>query len=142
MKNRTPRMRALTIGFVALLGAGVVATSCTAEEQLFMTEYVKHLNRQEQQKVARSQNSLSSAQLARLARCESGGNPRIVSSNGLYHGLYQFNQRTWNGIARQILPGYVGVRPSAAPVWAQDAMARKLYSQRGRQPWPVCGRRI
>ncbi len=86
--------------------------------------------------------SLSDAQLARLANCESSGNPRAVSKSGTYHGLYQFNQRTWNGVASAVLPSYVGVKPSQAPPYVQDAMARALYKARGRSPWPVCGRRI
>ena len=89
-----------------------------------------------------SSTSLSDAQLARLAKCESTNNPRAVSRNGKYHGLYQFNQGTWNGVAGRVLPSYVGVSPSTAPSWVQDAFARKLYQERGRSPWPVCGRRI
>lgn len=142
MKNRTPRTRALMISVAALLGLGLVVSSCTSEEQLFMSQYIQFLNKQDQAQVARDQNSLSDAQLGRLAKCESSNNPRAVSKSGKYHGLYQFDQSTWNGVARQILPAYVGVKPSQAPSWVQDAMARKLYSQRGRAPWPVCGRRI
>lgn len=86
--------------------------------------------------------SLTDAQLARLAKCESGGNPTIVSKSGSYHGLYQFDQRTWNGVAKRVAPEWSGVRPSAAPAEVQHAMARTLYADRGRSPWPVCGRRI
>jgi hypothetical protein len=90
----------------------------------------------------RARHALTDAQLGRLANCESGGNPRAVSPSGSYHGLYQFNQRTWNGAASAVMPSYVGVSPSAAPAYVQDAMARELYTARGRQPWPVCGKRI
>jgi hypothetical protein len=82
------------------------------------------------------------AAFARLARCESGGNPRIVSSSGKYHGLYQFDQRTWDGVAQRVDSAWVGVRPSSAPADVQTAMARQLHAERGRRPWPVCGRRM
>ena len=90
----------------------------------------------------RSLNSPSDAQLARLAKCESGGNPSARSKSGTYTGLYQFDRGTWNSVARQVMPQYVGVVPGNAPAAVQDAMARKLYSQRGRRPWPVCGRNL
>lgn len=70
---------------------------------------------------------------AALARCESGGNPRAVSPNGLYHGLYQFDRRTWQGV------GGSGVA-SQASADEQTYRAKLLYSKRGRSPWPHCGR--
>ncbi len=72
---------------------------------------------------------------AALARCESGGNPRAVSSNGLYHGLYQFDRRTWQGV------GGSGVA-SDAPADEQTARAQALYAQRGASPWPTCGKHL
>ena len=101
-----------------------------------------NFNSRPQAQLASVKGSLSDEQLARLARCESGGNPRAVSASGKYHGLYQFDQRTWNGIASSVAPEYVGTRPSAAPPEVQNAMARGLHAQRGRSPWPVCGRRM
>ncbi|MBW8801583.1 MAG: DUF348 domain-containing protein, partial [Streptomyces sp.] len=35
---------------------------------------------------------------AALANCESGGNPRAVSSGGTYRGLYQFTLSTWHNM--------------------------------------------
>ena len=67
-----------------------------------------------------------------LAKCESGGNPNVVSSNGLYHGLYQFDAQTWQSV------GGTGVA-SQASASEQTQRAKILYSQRGSQPWPVCG---
>ena len=67
-----------------------------------------------------------------LAKCESGGNPNVVSSNGLYHGLYQFDAQTWKSV------GGSGVA-SQASASEQTQRAKILYSQRGSQPWPVCG---
>ena len=79
-----------------------------------------------------STRSSSSGALARIAQCESGGDPTAVSSSGQYRGKYQFSRATW----RQL--GGSG-DPAAAPESVQDAMAAKLYAQRGAQPWPVCG---
>jgi uncharacterized protein YabE (DUF348 family) len=70
---------------------------------------------------------------AALARCESGGNPRAVSANGLYHGLYQFSNSTWRG---------VGGSGSASQASAEEQTyrAKLLYSRSGRSPWPHCGK--
>lgn len=72
---------------------------------------------------------------AALAQCESGGDPTIVSSNGLYHGLYQFDARTWQSM------GGSGVA-SDAPADEQTYRAKLLYQQRGDSPWPHCGSRL
>lgn len=87
-------------------------------------------------------SNLSDSQLHRLAKCESTNNPQAVSKSGKYHGLYQFDQRTWNGVASSTVPEYVGTKPSRAPSKVQNAMARKLYESRGRSPWPHCGKLI
>lgn len=67
-----------------------------------------------------------------LAQCESGGNASIVSSNGLYHGLYQFNVDTWQSVGGSGLP-------SQASASEQTMRAQILYNMRGSQPWPSCG---
>ena len=85
---------------------------------------------------------LSGAQLSRLRSCESGGNYRSVSSSGSFRGAYQFSRSTWNGVANRHLSAFVGVDPAAAPAIVQDAMAQALWGERGRSPWPVCGRRV
>jgi len=72
--------------------------------------------------------------LERIAQCESGGNPRAVSSTGMYRGKYQFSVGTWEGL------GGVG-DPAAAPEAEQDRLAALLYAQSGPAPWPVCGYR-
>ncbi|WP_269204082.1 resuscitation-promoting factor [Nocardioides sambongensis] len=69
---------------------------------------------------------------AALARCESGGNPRAVNPAG-YYGLYQFNVATWRSV------GGSGM-PHLASSAEQTYRAKKLYAQRGRSPWPHCGR--
>lgn len=68
-----------------------------------------------------------------LANCESGGNPRAVSSNGQYRGLYQFSFSTWQGV------GGSG-DPIDASSGEQTYRAKLLYQRSGRSPWPVCGR--
>ncbi len=90
----------------------------------------------------RADGPLSSAQLSRLRACESGGNYRAVSKSGSFRGAYQFNRSTWNGVANRHYSLYVGVDPAAAPPVVQDAMAQALWGERGRGPWPVCGRKV
>ena len=68
-----------------------------------------------------------------LANCESGGNPRAVSSGGTYRGLYQFTLSTWHGVGGK-----------GDPIdWSsneQTYRAKLLYKRSGRSPWPTCGR--
>jgi uncharacterized protein YabE (DUF348 family) len=67
-----------------------------------------------------------------LANCESGGNPRAVNPAG-YYGLYQFDLGTWRSVGGSGLP-------TSASAGEQTFRAKLLYKQRGRSPWPVCGR--
>jgi uncharacterized protein YabE (DUF348 family) len=67
-----------------------------------------------------------------LANCESGGNPRAVNPAG-YYGLYQFDLGTWRSVGGSGLP-------TAASAGEQTYRAKLLYKQRGRSPWPTCGR--
>lgn len=85
---------------------------------------------------------LSDEQLARLRNCEATGNYGAVSAGGRYRGAYQFSVSTWNATAAAHFPFLVGVDPSAAEPYAQDAMARALFVTSGRSPWPVCGSRL
>lgn len=71
-------------------------------------------------------------QLDRIADCESGGDPRIVSSNGLYHGKYQFHPDTWASVGGSGLP-------SEAPEVEQDFRAGLLLARSGPGQWPICG---
>jgi peptidoglycan hydrolase-like protein with peptidoglycan-binding domain len=73
--------------------------------------------------------------LREIARCESGGNPRAVSSNGLYRGKFQFSRATWKGV------GGRGGDPAKASEAHQDRMALRLYRRQGVAPWPACGAR-
>ncbi|MEU4391874.1 transglycosylase family protein [Kribbella sp. NPDC023855] len=70
---------------------------------------------------------------AKVANCESSGNPRAVSANGKYYGLFQFDRQTWRSV------GGSG-SPAQASAAEQLMRAKKLYAQRGASPWPVCGR--
>jgi hypothetical protein len=70
-----------------------------------------------------------------LINCESGGNPTVVSSNGLYHGLYQFSVSTWQSV------GGTGL-PSQASPYEQHKRAAILWNGgAGAGHWPVCGSR-
>jgi peptidoglycan hydrolase-like protein with peptidoglycan-binding domain len=77
-------------------------------------------------------SSDAAAVLARIAQCESGGDPTSVSPDGRYHGKYQFDTSTWHGI------GGSG-DADAAPEAEQDERAAALYAKRGTDPWPTCG---
>jgi hypothetical protein len=68
-----------------------------------------------------------------LAQCESSGNPHAVDPSGTYFGLYQFDLQTWRSV------GGTGNPADASPE-EQRKRAWLLYIQRGRAPWPQCGR--
>jgi len=72
-----------------------------------------------------------SAVLARIASCESGGDPAAVSADGQYRGKYQFDQATWERL------GGTG-DPAAASEAEQDRLAAKLLAEAGGSPWPNC----
>src|SRR5271155_1370837 len=66
-----------------------------------------------------------------VAQCESGGNWHANTGNGEYGGL-QFKPATW--------AQYGGVgNPAAATREQQIAVANRLFSQEGLEPWPKCG---
>ncbi|MCU1432656.1 MAG: hypothetical protein JWP95_1761 [Actinotalea sp.] len=70
-----------------------------------------------------------------LAQCESGGNPSIVSSNGLYHGLYQFSVGTWRSVGGSGLPS------EASPA-EQTQRAQALQARSGWGQWPHCSSKL
>ena len=72
---------------------------------------------------------------AALARCESGGNPLAVSSNGLYYGLYQFSVGTWRAMGGSGLP----TNASAAE---QTQRAQALQARSGWGQWPACSSKL
>lgn len=67
----------------------------------------------------------------KIEKCESNGNPTIVSANGKYKGLYQFHDQTWAGI------GGNAVAPSAnlATPTQQLYYANKLEEAYGWSQW-------
>jgi peptidoglycan hydrolase-like protein with peptidoglycan-binding domain len=71
--------------------------------------------------------------MARIAQCESGGNPAAISPSGRYRGKYQFTRATWRSL------GGSG-DPARASEATQDRLALALYRRAGVSPWPVCGR--
>lgn len=81
---------------------------------------------------AASGSAAMSAAWRKVANCESSGNPRAVNPAG-YYGLFQFDLQTWRSV------GGSG-NPAKASAAEQLMRAKKLYSQRGASPWPVCGR--
>ena len=70
--------------------------------------------------------------LERIAECESHGDPRAISSGGLYRGKYQFHRGTWASV------GGTG-DPARASELEQDRRAAMLLKQSGSNPWPICG---
>lgn len=70
-----------------------------------------------------------------LAQCESGGNPSVVSSNGLYHGLYQFSVGTWQSL------GGTGLPSQASPA-EQTRLAQALQARSGWGQWPHCSSKL
>ena len=71
--------------------------------------------------------------LARIAECESGGDPTAVSSDRRYFGKYQFSKATWRAVGGR-------GNPARASEAEQDRRAAILYKREGSAPWPVCGR--
>jgi len=71
--------------------------------------------------------------LARIAQCESGGDPTAVSRDRRYFGKYQFSRPTWRSVGGR-------GNPAEAPEAEQDQRALALYEREGTKPWPVCGR--
>lgn len=81
---------------------------------------------------AGASDSTASATLARIAECESGGDPTAVSADGRYRGKYQFDRATWERL------GGTG-DPAQAGEAEQDRLAAELLAERGTSPWPNCG---
>ncbi len=79
-----------------------------------------------------SHSGHTSAELEKIAQCESGGDPTAVSPDGRYRGKYQFTRATWK------LMGGTG-DPATASESEQDLRAAKLLASDGVAAWPVCG---
>ena len=74
-----------------------------------------------------------------IVRKESGGNYGIVSSNGLYHGAYQFSRSTGDATARMMGRGdLVGTPVSSWSRYDQDTAFWTLWNNgAGRGHWPT-----
>lgn len=83
--------------------------------------------------VARGASSPPDDLFARIRHCESGND--YGYRDGHYSGAYNFDRGTWQSTTG--LPGEAADYDKDT----QDAAAQRLYAQRGRTPWPVCGRR-
>jgi hypothetical protein len=70
--------------------------------------------------------------LARIAYCESKGNPRAISASGTFRGKYQFSYGTWHAVGGRGDPARASERE-------QDRRAAILLARSGSSPWPVCG---
>src|SRR5690606_28117449 len=111
---------------------------CTPRERALAMAFLDHCN----QSSACAPTTPSDANMARLAHCESRGNPRVVSQSGTYRGLYQFSQSTWNSVAQKHRPDLYGKNPAHVSPIEQTEMARWLLHDEGWTHWPVCGRTV
>jgi Transglycosylase-like domain/Putative peptidoglycan binding domain len=73
----------------------------------------------------------AATELAKIAQCESGSDPTVISPGGRYRGKYQFSRATWRAM------GGTG-DPAVADEATQDTIAAKLLAARGTAPWPNC----
>ncbi|WP_167147308.1 resuscitation-promoting factor [Actinomyces sp. ZJ308] len=81
-----------------------------------------------------SQSEVGDDVWAKLAQCESGGNPRTNTGNGFY-GMYQFTLETWRSLGGT---GY----PHEADAATQTEMAKKLQAKAGWGQWPGCSDKL
>lgn len=114
-----------------VIGATILATACTPEEVALYLDSTRE-----------TRDELTNEEMARLRHCESRDDYTAVSASGRFRGAYQFHQVTWDAVAGRHFPWLVGIDPIDAEPWWQDAMTRALWSERGKQPWPVCGNRV
>ena len=84
-----------------------------------------------------SNTQTNSGMWGKIAQCESGGNPRAVSPNGLYRGLYQISASTWAAYGGTSY----AARPDLASPSQQLAVAQKIQLGQGWNAWPTCSRR-
>lgn len=66
---------------------------------------------------------------------ESGGDYSAVNPSSGAAGAYQFLPSTWDAVAQQVDPSYVGVNPAQAPAAVQDKFAQHLYNTGGAGHW-------
>lgn len=128
------------LGVVFQFGSLVAETRAEAAERIADRQQAaidRKLEAERQEELQKEKfgdlpGSVTRETLDAIADCESGGDPKIVSSNGLYHGKYQFHPDTWESVGGKGLP-------SEAPEAEQDYRAALLYERSGPGQWPVCG---
>lgn len=124
-------MRRKTRVIALVLATLTIASACTPQEiQLYLDT------------TAPTRDVLTADELYRLRWCESTDNYAAINPSGTYRGAYQFDQTTWNDVASRHFPFLANRDPATVEPWWQDAMTRALWSERGRQPWPVCGLKV
>lgn len=130
MTSQTP------VGVAFQLGSLVDDARADAAEQVAerqQSRLEKKLAAQkEESKFGDLPGTVTRATLDAIGDCESGGDPKIVSSSGLYYGKYQFSPDTWESVGGKGLP-------SEASEAEQDYRAALLYTRSGPSQWPVCG---
>jgi hypothetical protein len=75
----------------------------------------------------------NAALLAKIAQCESGGDPTAVSPDGRYRGKYQFARSTGESLGGE-------GDPAEASEGEQDLRAAALLERQGPSAWPVCSK--
>lgn len=74
-----------------------------------------------------------------ICQRESGFNYGALNASSGAGGMYQFMPSTWNGIANQIAPEWVGTPPHLAPPGVQDQFASYLWAGgAGCSHWSAC----
>jgi len=76
---------------------------------------------------------------AYICERESGHSYTALNSSSMAGGMYQFIPSTWNAIARQIAPEWIGTYAHQAPPWVQDMFATWLWDGgAGASHWACC----
>jgi len=70
----------------------------------------------------------------RVAKCESGKDPKAVALNGRYRGAFMFTRDAW-----KTSPKTPGGDPIDYSYKTQAVVAVHLKKRDGTRPWPVCG---
>lgn len=113
--------KAISVSFCVLLGA-CVRTSAP--------EHARPSDGYCSESFQRSVGWPDPERAARVCQCESSGNPRAVSPNGRYAGLFQFSRASWESLG--------GGDIFDPRLNSQRAL--QLWSKRGWKPWPSCSR--
>ena len=86
-------------------------------------------------------SSLSDARIRmweRLAQCESNGNERAVSANGLYYGWLQFHPQTWRSVGGSGLPNEATWQEH---IYRAERLLEQPWATLSNQ-WPACSRML